>query len=170
MFENFIENEDELAVVLGHEVAHLILGHVSQRNALERMLRTLEVLLLSIDPTEGLVSLGVIGGLMWMRRVLMASFSRDHELEADELGLKIAAMACYNTKRGSYVMKKMHDEAIKLAGEPTHYSNLLTMLDTHPPSLDRYNKLVEQCQYEHSGLYPDRCAQIHERLLRAVWK
>lgn len=169
MFDKYIENEDELAVILGHEMSHLILGHVSQRNSMETMLRTFEVLLLSMDPTEGIVSLGVIAGLAWMRGILMASFSREHENEADELGVKLAAMACYNTKAGSVVMKKMHDHHVQLAGEPTSNSHLLQLMDTHPPSLDRYKKIEKQSDTENPYKYDKDCASVHRRMVQAIW-
>ncbi|CAB9526628.1 Metalloendopeptidase OMA1, mitochondrial [Seminavis robusta] len=171
MFDDYIENEDELAVVLGHEMSHLILGHVSQRNNLETALRTVEVLLLSIDPTEGLMSLGVIAGLAWMRGVLMASFSREHETEADELGTQLAAMACYDTKRGSLVMKKMHDHQVKMSGQPKSNSDshLLHLLDSHPPSIDRYEKILKQSETENPQKYNSQCATIQERMIQAVW-
>ena len=35
MFEKFVSSQDELALVLGHEISHLILGHSSERNSLE---------------------------------------------------------------------------------------------------------------------------------------
>jgi len=35
MFETFVSSQDELALVLGHEISHLILGHSSERNSLE---------------------------------------------------------------------------------------------------------------------------------------
>jgi len=170
MFEYFIGNEDELAVILGHEISHLILGHVSQRNSAETTLRTIEVLLLSVDPTEGLLSLGVIAGLAWIRGILMASFSREHEVEADDLGLKLAAMACYDTKKGAHVMKKMHDHQISMAGEPSSNTHLLQLLDTHPPSMDRYNKVLKLSETENADKYGhSHCASVHRRMIQAVW-
>jgi hypothetical protein len=53
MIEHFITNDDEMALIMGHELSHLILGHVSRANQLEAFLRAFEVLLLTIDPTEG---------------------------------------------------------------------------------------------------------------------
>ena len=150
-------------------MSHLILGHVSQRNSLETALRTVEVLLLSLDPTEGAASLAVIGGLAWLRGILVASFSREHETEADELGIILAARACYNTPTGSLVMKKMHDHQIRLAGEPTSNSHLLRMLDTHPPSLDRYHKIVKQSETENPRKYNTQCATLQQRMMEAVF-
>lgn len=170
MFQHFISNHDELAVILGHEMSHLILGHVSQRNSMEVTLRTVEVLLLSIDPTEGLISLGVIAGIAWVRSILMASFSREHESEADDLGLRLAAMACYDTHRGAEVMKKMHDHQVGLAGEPTSNSHLLHLLDTHPPSMDRYHKILKQSETENADKYGrSHCASVQRRMMHAVW-
>jgi predicted Zn-dependent protease len=150
-------------------MSHLILGHVSQRNGLETALRTVEVLLLSMDPTEGAASLAVIAGLAWIRGILVASFSREHETEADELGVILAARACYNTQLGSNVMKKMHDHQAGLAGEPTSNSHLLHLLDTHPPSLDRYNKILKQSETENPRKYDSNCATIQQRMMEAVF-
>ena len=71
-------------------MSHLLLGHVSQANRTETMLRTIEVLLLSIDPTAGVLSLFFIGGLAAIRRAVTASFSRDNEREADDLGVEVS--------------------------------------------------------------------------------
>lgn len=157
-------------MILGHEMSHLVLGHVSERNQVETMLRTLEVLLLSIDPTEGLVSLGVIAGLAWMRGLLVASFSRESETEADALGIKLAAMACYDTEKGAVVMKKMHDHQVELAGGHSRNSHLLQLMDTHPPSLDRYKKIQEQSKTENPQKYGhSTCASVQRKMMQAIW-
>lgn len=143
------ETPDELAVVLGHEVSHLIMGHVSNTNKIETALRTVEVLLLSLDPTAGLVSVVVMGLLYGARRAVSAAHSRGNEVQADELGLKLAARACYDTKAGSQVMFKMHQAATGMASAEKDVVQarqpnggavaVVRLMDTHPPSLVRRN-------------------------------
>lgn len=54
-------------------------GHNSQRIEITRNLAIAEVLLLSLDPTEGLMSLFIIS---FFRNLLDSSYSRTHEEEA----------------------------------------------------------------------------------------
>ena len=64
----FVRSDDELAIVLGHELAHQILGHPPMRNA------------------DGLLAaFGIKAGEYWQR-----------EAEADRLGLRLAAAAGYD--------------------------------------------------------------------------
>ena len=58
LFDKFVNNDDELAMILGHEVSHLIMGHFSQSSFIESLIRGLEIVVLMLDPTEGLLSLG----------------------------------------------------------------------------------------------------------------
>jgi Zn-dependent protease with chaperone function len=180
---------NELAVVLGHEgtnkcqrlvetflyyahirpaflVSHLILGHVSDANLFETVLRTIEVLLLSIDPTAGAISLFVIGGLAAARRALSAGNSRINELQADELGLKLAAKACFDTRQGCEVIRKMHEH--KVAAQPKADSQLQLLYDTHPPTLERYERMVEQSKVDNST-GQKQCATVASRLYNAMW-
>lgn len=113
LFDKFIESQDELALVLGHEVSHLILGHSSEQNSFEAAFRTVEVLLLSLDPTEGLLSLFFMSSLASIRNAIGALYSRDNERCADELGIKLTAMACFDTRSASNVMRKMHLENVE---------------------------------------------------------
>ena len=108
MFEKFVSSQDELALVLGHEISHLILGHSSERNSLETSIRTIEILLLSLDPTEGLLSIAFMSFLASIRNAVGAVHSRENERSADKLGMKLTAMACYDTEKGSEVFNKMH--------------------------------------------------------------
>lgn len=199
MFEHFIANDDELALVLGHEVSHLVLGHVSEANTMETMLRTLEVLLLSLDPTEGLLSLALVGSLATFRTALTAAHSRENENQADELGIKLAAMACYDTKKASEVFRKMHqheqhqhqhqhDQGGNGEDGPTtnhtteqeeelkNKNNARTrrqasFLDTHPPIEGRYEDLLTMAtERENVERYKDTtCASVKTRM-RYIWK
>lgn len=175
---NVAETPDELAMVLGHETSHLILGHVSESNNVETMIRTLEILLLSLDPTEGFLSVLVVGGLAYLHKALAAAHSRENEKEADELGQLLAARACFDTKKGAHVMYKMHQMAVAPASQKlerevgtttTHNARVVPqLLDTHPPSLDRWEHLKERSATENNTKYA-RCADVKTRFLNALW-
>ena len=100
--------QDEIEAVLGHEISHLILGHSTARNSLETSIRTIEILLLSLDPTEGILSIAFMSVLASIRSAVGMFYSRDNERQADELGIKLTAMACFDTKAASNVFYKMH--------------------------------------------------------------
>ena len=179
---------DELAVVLGHEISHLILGHVSSTNKVETFLRTVEVLLLSMDPTAGLLSVLVIGTIFAARQLVSAAYSRENEIQADDLGLEIAAAACYDTVAGCKVMYKMHQvsngtsslsaissnksgvidtEALKAPS--TSSSAIVRLMDTHPPSLDRYERMLGIAQNGENYTKYVNCANISRRLFNVLW-
>mmetsp|Transcript_27705 Transcript_27705/g.41934 ORF Transcript_27705/g.41934 Transcript_27705/m.41934 type:complete len:416 (-) Transcript_27705:1329-2576(-) len=157
-----IYNDDELALVLGHEVSHLVLGHVSKENAFDKILITLEVLLLSLDPTEGFLSLAFLSGLATIRQGLKAARSRENEREADELGIKFAAMACYDTEKAATVFRRMHQDeewAVRVA------SRFLRFADTHPPSIERFEDLVEASRTENAASYPTHCVSVRRKMM-----
>ncbi len=58
LFDKFVNNDDELAMILGHEVSNLIKGHFTTSSNIETWIRGIEIFLLMLDPTEGLLSLG----------------------------------------------------------------------------------------------------------------
>jgi len=181
------ETPDELALVLGHEVSHLILGHVSATNRVETALRTVEVLLLSMDPTAGLLSVLVMSLLYAARKAASAAHSRGNEVQADDLGLKLAAAACYDTRRGSQVMLKMHQASTGMssaekdvlpkaspAAEGTASGSILStavvrLMDTHPPSLDRWQRLQSAAEDGENYTKHPECAGISSRFFNALW-
>jgi Zn-dependent protease with chaperone function len=161
LFKEFVSNDDELAMILGHEVSHLVKGHGSQSQLGEYMLRGLEIFVLSLDPTEGLLSLGVAAFLSSTRDSLLAAHSRAHETEADELGCKLTAMACFDTKRGSNAFLKMHQHDVK------HGADSKDLMSSHPPSLERYEHLQEINALENFARY-SHCSNLKTQLGRAL--
>jgi predicted Zn-dependent protease len=96
-------SDDEVAMIMGHEVAHALLEH-----ARERMGKTMATRG-AIEIGAALLGLGDLGrtaaGLGG--QLLTLQFSRSDESEADALGLVLAAQAGYNPRAGVTLWQKM---------------------------------------------------------------
>jgi Zn-dependent protease with chaperone function len=114
-------NNDELAFVLGHEAAHHISGHLSQTRETALAGAVLGGLLATIAGGSAAdVDLAQnIGGTVGAR-----TYSKDFELEADELGTLIAFRAGYDPVQGAQFFARIPDPGDQFLG-------------THPPNRDR---------------------------------
>jgi beta-barrel assembly-enhancing protease len=95
-------SRDELAFVLGHEMGHIISGH-----AIERIMTNSAVSAASRTTAVR----GLLGG--WLRRVgvqfLETAYSRDRELEADRLGVRLARAAGYDPEAAIKLLGRLAD-------------------------------------------------------------
>lgn len=102
------QDEAGLAVVMGHEIAHAIARHGNERMSQQLIIQaggTTLAVLLSEKPQVAqdifLTSYGVgstLGSL---------AFSRDHETEADKMGLVFMAMAGYDPRQAPLFWERM---------------------------------------------------------------
>lgn len=97
------------------------------------------------------------------RDALVAAKSRSHETEADELGCKISAMSCYDTKRGAQVFRKMHEHDVDNDAIRNDF------LATHPTSQDRYEKLQKLTDETNFSEY-SYCTTLQRRIGRLLNK
>ncbi len=113
-------NDDEVAMIMGHEVAHALLEHARERMAksggTELVLRGAAALL-------GLGSLGDMAAA-GASQLLSLRFGRQDESEADSLGLLLAARSGYNPEAGVSLWQKM--------GQATAGKAPPQWLSTHP--------------------------------------
>jgi len=106
----FIKTEDELAVVLGHELAHITRGHL-KKSITKNILLDIPVLILGtlaesqVSGTGQVVSM--LGGAFSQK------FNRDYEREADVYGLKYAYEAGYDIKAGARIWERFAIEVPK---------------------------------------------------------
>lgn len=130
------QNEDALAVVLGHEVAHAIANHGNERMSqglIAQLGMTSLDVALSQKPKATRDLLMTAAGAGAQVGVLLP-FSRKHENEADEIGLYLMAMAGYNPAEAVPFWERMN----KMGGaRPPEF------LSTHPDPAKRSQKLKE---------------------------
>jgi predicted Zn-dependent protease len=126
---------DELANVLGHETAHLVLGHVQGKiRQEERKNVILGVGSLIVNKnSKGAVK--TLGTAAIMGNYTFLNFTRQQEYAADELGAKLAAKAGYNPWGTVWFFKELE----RLVGDAGYEQ----YVQQHPSTSDRIDK-VEQ--------------------------
>ena len=122
-----LENEDQLAGVLGHEI-----GHVLGRHSAERIAES--------EYWQGLATAGSVGGdigglVSGIGQNTLLTNGRDDELESDDLGVKFMLRAGYNPEEMIDVM-----ELLKAAAGPNRVPE---MQSTHPDPENRIEKIRE---------------------------
>jgi predicted Zn-dependent protease len=118
-------SDDEVAMIMGHEVAHALLEH-----ARERLVKSTGTNF-GLRLLAALLGLGNLGDLaaQYGAQLLSLTFSRSDESEADALGLVLAARAGYDPRAGVTLWKKMTEAAGGKA--PPQW------LSTHPAGAQR---------------------------------
>lgn len=130
----------QLAIVLGHEMAHALLGHAAEQASLSHVVDLLSLILLTaiwaICPRDSLALLGqwVQGKLTEL--MFSRPYSRKLEAEADEVGLQLAAKACADVRAGPVFWQQM-EMRDRLQGE----LELPEWLSTHPSHKNRYTQM-----------------------------
>lgn len=129
------QNEDALAVVMGHEIAHALANHgnerMSQGLAAQVGLTALDVALAQ-KPSQTRNLLLAAAGAGAQVGVLLP-FSRKHESEADEIGLYLMTMAGYDPNAAAPFWQRMST----MAGG----SRPAEFLSTHPDPSRRSQNL-----------------------------
>ncbi len=124
-----------LAVVMGHEIAHAIAEHgnerMSQQLAVEAAGIGLDIYMQQKPQQTRDIFMSAFG---IGSQVGMLGYSRQHELEADKLGLVFMAMAGYNPERAVSFWQDMS----KVGGNKPP-----EILSTHPSDAHRIDKVKE---------------------------
>jgi len=123
-------NDDEVAMIMGHETAHALREHARERMGKQSLTQ------LGIGLGAAILGLGSAGRQLadMGGQLLTLKYSRDDETEADLVGLELAARAGYDPGAGLTLWQKM-EEASK--GAPPQF------LSTHPSSPTRM-RTIEQ--------------------------
>ena len=132
--------DDELAAVMGHEIAHALREHGRER-ASQKLATGVGASLIGaaadiIMPGTGGISTGLAGVVGQVTYEL--PYSRLHETEADLMGVELAARAGYDPRAAVTLWEKM--AKLSSGGAPPK------LLSTHPSHEDRIKDLTESSQ------------------------
>ncbi len=129
---HFVENDDELAIIMGHELAHLTAKHLPKNISMAALCGTLGGLTGPFAPIT--------------TQALYAPYSRGIEREADYLGLIYAHNANFDIEKGVTLWKRF---ALEI---PRSRSN--SYLRSHPASPERILRAQKVVELIKSGINP----------------
>ncbi|HLK64382.1 MAG TPA: M48 family metallopeptidase [Bryobacteraceae bacterium] len=126
----FVQSDDELAEVVGHEMSHVDLRHCVEHYQYQYRLGSLVEL---------------------FHRLAAMPYSSDQELDADAEGMRLAIAGGYNPAAGPVLFERMQKEMHESAGSPATTpagelahslgEALASYFRSHPPSAERARRL-----------------------------
>jgi len=126
-----VDNEAQLAAVLGHEIGHYLARHSVERLRDAKSRAAFSQLLMLVGPLGAIGQVGVLAGML--------AYSRDHEREADRIGALLMNRSGYDVSEASKVWGNLLVET-KARPDGTQQSVLFA---THPGVEERQSTLAE---------------------------
>ncbi len=141
ILERLSLTDDEAAMIMGHEMAHALREHASER------IGKTQVTGLGLSLAARLFGLGDLGDVAANigTQLITLNFSREDESEADLVGLELAARAGYAPQAGASLWRKMAEASGGGGGN-------LAFLSTHPSGPQRIRELQAN-EAKVQGLY-----------------
>ena len=136
-----VENEAQLAGILGHEIAHYLLRHSIERlRAVKSGTAAAQIL--------GLFGLfGALGQLAITAGLL--GYTREQEREADRVGMVLMKQAGYDPRE---VPKVWANLQLELKARPESEQSRFPLFQTHPASEEREAELKRQAEMTPGGV------------------
>lgn len=148
----YAKNQDQLAAVMGHEVAHVISGHSNERVSSQMATQaglSLATIALGASQSEnnGLILAGLGLGAQYG---ILLPFSRKHESEADLIGLNLIAQAGFDPAESVPLWQNMSQAGAAppefLSTHPSNSTRIKQLKGRIPQANVVYQKAVAQGQ------------------------
>lgn len=155
--EGLVSDDDELAAVIAHEVAHVTCRHATER--LSKIMTAAAIAEVAAAIAEhkeheqtatAIRALFAVGATLWI-----PVYSREDEFEADRVGLFYMAKAGFDPRAAPRIWKRVAER------EKEERGWLMSIFATHPANKARYEalqKLLPYAMEEYAaavGRYPD---------------
>lgn len=128
-----LENPAQLATVMGHELAHYLLRHWLAKQLDDRERAESRARLSWLGPLAGVGK--------WGLQMEQLAFSREHEAQADRLGLRIMREHGHDPAQAPRMWANLADEY--RAMQPGDGLAQASLLSSHPAPVDRQRELGE---------------------------
>ena len=136
MWEKLKATDDEIAQVMGHEIAHALADHTRERMSIamtSAAVTTAAAVAITVAGGDERAGLALTGAQLASVLAIQLPNSRESEAEADQIGIELAARAGYDPKAAVTLWQKMGKEG----GGPPEF------LSTHPSPQNRAARLAE---------------------------
>lgn len=132
----YAKTQDQLAAVMGHEVAHVIAEHGNERVSSELATQAgLDLAAALLGGSQGNNDSLILAGLgLGAQYGIKLPFSRSHESEADLIGLDLMAKAGFNPEESVTLWRNMS----KAGSAPSEF------MSTHPSNKTRIKQLKKR--------------------------
>jgi predicted Zn-dependent protease len=133
---NLVENQDQLAAVIGHEIGHVLAKHSNERASQEMAVSSGMALIQAMGtPTSALgqTAFGLLG--IGAEYGVLMPYGRLQESEADIIGVDLMAKAGFDPRQSINLWQKM-DQAVQ-GRQPVEF------LSTHPSHATRVQDLQQ---------------------------
>lgn len=161
-----LNNEAQLAVVIGHEIGHVAARHASQRGLQQTIGQAVAVGGAIIGQEFlGLSGENILNLSSQAAQLIFLSYSRDHERESDRLGVEYAAMTGYDAAEGADFFTSLKRLSEKSGG------GVPTLLSSHPDPGEREKTIPEKAEewrqqgYEQTILNKDEYLQLLDEMV-----
>lgn len=132
-----VQSDDEIAYIIGHEIAHVAANHVYESQGYN-------------------IGAMLAGSKSAKRGSFQAAFTHENEREADRIGLLYAALAGYNPEAGASSWERMGDE----------YGYHATTYKTHPIAKERAAENAKNAAVFKQYYQPGVINPNHQAILR----
>ena len=137
---DLVDNQHQLAAVIGHEVGHVLARHsnerLSQKTALSQGIAVISAV---SAPTSTLGQLGLSALGIGAQYGIILPFSRTHESEADIIGLDLMAKAGFDPRQSVPLWQKMAQ-----ASKGQQPAEFLSTHPSHDTRIDELSKHMPQ--------------------------
>jgi predicted Zn-dependent protease len=144
------QNDEGLATVLGHEIAHAVARHGSERMSDQMLVQlgssTLSAALAQKPSETQQLAMAAFG--VGSQYGVILPFSRKHEYEADYMGMIFMSMAGYNPNQSIAFWQRMAQKGGSntpefLSTHPVDENRIAKIREKLPEAMNYYNKAVK---------------------------